>query len=107
MARSLVNLKDVAKGYGSRSVLRDVTLGVGAGDRIGIVGRNGDGKTTLLRLIAGVEQPDSGMVTQVAGLDLALLGQADELASQKTIREELVGGRAEHEWAGDSGFRSV
>ena len=53
--RNQVNLKDVEKGYGSRSVLRDITLGVADGDRIGVVGRNGDGKSTLLRLIAGVE----------------------------------------------------
>ena len=52
-ARNLVNLHAVDKGYGTRSVLRDVTLGLAAGDRIGIVGRNGEGKSTLLRLIAG------------------------------------------------------
>jgi len=57
-ARNLVNLNAVDKGYGSRSVLRDVTLGVSAGDRVGIVGRNGDGKSTLLRLIAGAETPE-------------------------------------------------
>ena len=61
--RNLVNLKDVAKGYGARSVLQGVTLGVAAGDRIGVVGRNGDGKSTLLRLIAGLEPADAGAVT--------------------------------------------
>ena len=106
MARNLVNLKDAAKGYGARSVLRDVTLGVAAGDRIGIVGRNGDGKSTLLRLIAGVEEPDAGAVTRVGGLHVALLGQVDDL-SDRTIRDELVGGRADHEWAADARFRSV
>jgi ABC transport system ATP-binding/permease protein len=106
-ARNLVNLKDVAKGYAARSVLRDVTLGVAAGDRIGIVGANGDGKSTLLRLIAGAEEPDAGAVTRERGLDLELLGQGDELDAQRTIREELVGGRADHEWAGDARFRGV
>jgi ATP-binding cassette subfamily F protein uup len=105
--RNLVNLKDVDKGYGSRSVLRDITLGVSAGDRIGIVGRNGDGKSTLLRLIAGVESADAGAVTRVNGLYLDLLGQGDDLDDHKTVREELVGGRADHEWAGDRTFRSV
>ncbi len=105
--RNLVNLKDVDKGYGSRSVLNDITLGVAAGDRIGVVGRNGDGKSTLLRLIEGVEPPDAGAVTRVNGLDTALLGQADDLDEQRTIREELIGGRADHEWAGDRTFRSV
>ncbi len=106
-ARNLVNLNAVAKGYGSRDVLHDVTLGVSAGDRIGIVGRNGDGKSTLLRLIAGDEAPDRGQVTRANSLELAVIAQADDLDSARTIREELVGGRADHEWAADSRFRSV
>jgi ATP-binding cassette subfamily F protein uup len=105
--RNLVNLKSVEKGYASRSVLSGVTLGIAEGDRIGIVGRNGDGKSTLLRLVAGVEAPDSGLVTPVGGLTLALIGQADELDSDRTIRQELVGERADHEWAADRGFREV
>ncbi|MCW2953055.1 MAG: transporter related protein [Conexibacter sp.] len=105
--RNLVNLKSVEKGYGSRSVLRDITLGVSAGDRIGIVGRNGDGKSTLLRLIAGLETPDAGLVTRVGDLDLAMIGQGDELDAEKTIRDQLVGGRADHEWAADPRFRAV
>ena len=79
VVRNLVNLNAVEKGYGSRSVLRDVTLGVSAGDRVGIVGRNGDGKSTLLRLIEGSETPDAGAVTRARGLEQALLGQGDEL----------------------------
>ncbi|HWH95210.1 MAG TPA: ABC-F family ATP-binding cassette domain-containing protein [Baekduia sp.] len=105
--RNLVNLKSVDKGFGSRSVLRDVTLGVGAGDRIGVVGANGDGKSTLLALIAGTEEPDAGAVTRTGGVGLATLGQGDELDASRTIRAELVGGRADHEWAADARFRSV
>jgi ATP-binding cassette subfamily F protein uup len=105
--RNLVNLDSVHKGYGSRSVLRDVTLGISAGDRIGVVGRNGDGKSTLLRLIAGVEEPDAGVVTRLGGLAVAMVGQGDELHPGKTVREELVGDRADHEWARDRGFRAV
>jgi ABC transport system ATP-binding/permease protein len=106
-ARNLLNLKAVGKGYGSRSVLRDITLGVSAGERIGLVGQNGNGKSTLLRLIAGVEPPDAGAITRTGDLDVALLGQRDELDEQRTIREMLIGGRADHEWAGDSAFRGV
>ena len=105
--RNLVNLKDVAKGYGSRSVLRAITLGVAAGDRIGVVGANGGGKSTLLRLISGAETPDAGAITREGDLHLALLGQRDELDDAHTIREALVGGRADHEWAADATFRSV
>jgi ATP-binding cassette subfamily F protein uup len=107
VARNLVNLKSVDKGYGSRSVLRDVTLGVSAGDRIGIVGRNGDGKSTLLALISGAEEADAGTVVRSGDLDLGILGQGDELDEAQTIRAELVGGRADHEWAADARFRSV
>ncbi len=105
--RNLVNLKSVAKGYGSRTVLQDITLGITAGERIGIVGRNGDGKSTLLRLIAGVEPPDEGAITRAGDLELALLGQGDELGEQHTVRDELVGTRADHEWAADARFRAV
>jgi ATP-binding cassette subfamily F protein uup len=105
--RNLVNLKAVGKGYGSRSVLRDITLGIAAGERIGVVGRNGDGKSTLLRLVAGAEQPDSGQITRSGDLDLALLAQGDELDGHRTIREALVGRRADHEWASDGAFRAV
>jgi ATP-binding cassette subfamily F protein uup len=107
VARNLVNLKSVDKGYGSRSVLRDVTLGVSAGDRIGIVGRNGDGKSTLLALISGAEEADAGTVVRSGDLDLGILGQGDELDEAQTIRAELVGGRADHEWMADARFRSV
>ncbi len=105
--RNLVNLAGVAKGFGSRSVLRDVTLGVSEGDRIGVVGRNGDGKSTLLRLIADTETADDGAVTRERGLRSVLLGQGDDLGEGGTIREALVGGMADHEWAGDSAFREV
>src|ERR687894_2685847 len=102
--RNLVNLAGVEKGYGSRSVLRDVTLGVSAGDRIGVVGRNGDGKSTLLRLIAGSEEPDAGGVTRSGGPEPVLLGQGDDLSGSGTLREALVAGLAQPEWGGGRPF---
>ncbi len=106
-ARNLVNVNGVAKGYGSRSVLHGVTLGVSAGDRVGIVGRNGDGKSTLLRLVAGIELPDSGVVTSARDIEHALHAQGDELGGHGTVREALVGDRPQHVWAGDAAFRAV
>jgi ATP-binding cassette subfamily F protein uup len=106
-ARNLLNLKEVHKGYGSRSVLREITLGVSAGERIGVVGENGGGKSTLLRLIAGVEQPDAGLLTRAGDVAVALLGQQEQLEEYTTVREALVGTRAEHEWASDRAFRGV
>jgi ATP-binding cassette subfamily F protein uup len=105
--RNLLNLKAVGKGYGSRSVLRDITVGVSAGERIGVVGQNGGGKSTLLRLIAGVEEPDAGALTRAGDVRVALLGQRDELDEHRTIRDALIGNRVDHEWAGDRAFRGV
>jgi ATP-binding cassette subfamily F protein uup len=105
--RNLVNLKSVAKGYGSRSVLHDVTLGISEGERIGVVGENGAGKSTLMRLIAGAEPPDTGMLTRTSGLESVLVGQRVDLDPGRTVGQELVGARARHEWAADATFRSV
>jgi ATP-binding cassette subfamily F protein uup len=105
--RNLLSLKAVEKCYGSRTVLHDVTLGVSAGERIGVVGQNGGGKSTLLRLIAGVEEADAGALIRGGDVGVALLGQQDELEEGSTIRETLVGTRAEHEWAADRTFRGV
>lgn len=105
--RNLVNLESVSKEYGASPVLEGVSLGISAGDHIGVVGRNGDGKSTLLKLIAGLETADTGRVTRTGDLSLALISQGDDLDGERTIREELVGGRADHEWASDSRFRDV
>ena len=106
-ARNLVNLKDVSKQYASRPILTDVTLGVGAGDRIGIVGRNGDGKSTLLRLIAGEETPDSGRVTRERGVSIGLVAQADQLDEGASIKDALVGDKPDHEWMAIARVRDV
>src|SRR3954464_6345532 len=105
--RNLVNLDGVAKGYAARSVLENVTLGVAAGERIGVVGRNGDGKSTLLRLIGGTERPDAGTVTRSRGLVVAMLGQGDDLDPARSVRDTLVGGMADHEWQADPARRAV
>ncbi|MEA2266642.1 MAG: transport system ATP-binding/permease protein [Solirubrobacteraceae bacterium] len=105
--RNLVNLDAVAKGYASRSVLHGVTLGIASGERIGVVGRNGEGKSTLLRLIAGIEVPDAGVVTRSGDVDVTLLAQTDDLDPTRTIREELLRGRPEHESAADRALRAV
>ncbi|MBA4247993.1 MAG: ABC transporter ATP-binding protein [Microbacterium sp.] len=93
--------------YPTRVVLDGVTVGIGDGDRIGVVGRNGDGKSTLLRILAGTVEPDGGRVTRRGGVTLGMLDQADELATGKTVLETIVGDRSEHEWAGDRNVRDV
>ncbi|RMI27443.1 ABC-F family ATP-binding cassette domain-containing protein [Streptomyces triticirhizae] len=106
-ARNLVNLEAISKVYGTRELLRGVSLGVNEGDRIGVVGRNGDGKTTLIRLLARQEPPDDGRVTHSGGLRLGVLTQHDSLDPRATVRQEVIGELADHEWAGDARVRDV
>ncbi|MGB0890492.1 MAG: ATP-binding cassette domain-containing protein, partial [Solirubrobacterales bacterium] len=105
--RNLVNLKTVSKSYSSRPILTDITLGVNADERIGIVGTNGDGKTTLLRLISGVEHPDGGEVTRSRATTVGFLDQRDLLPAEHTVREVLIGEMADHEWAGEARIRDI
>ncbi|MFF7674964.1 ABC-F family ATP-binding cassette domain-containing protein [Actinacidiphila glaucinigra] len=107
MAVNLVNVESVSKVYGTRTLLDGVSLGVSEGDRIGVVGRNGDGKTTLIRMLAKQEGPDTGRVTHTSDLRLGVLTQYDSLDPQATIRHEVVGDRPDHEWAGDARIRDV
>jgi ATP-binding cassette subfamily F protein uup len=104
---NLLNLEHVSKSYGIRPLLSDVSLGVGAGDRIGIVGRNGDGKTTLLEVMSGIEEPDTGRVSRQRGLLVGYLHQGDQLVDSHTVREAVLGGRSDHEWAADSRTREI
>ncbi len=93
--------------YPNRVVFESTTVGVSDGDRIGIVGRNGDGKSSLLGLLTGQLTPDSGRVTQRSGLRVGALSQADNLDSDSTVGWALVADRADHEWAGDPQTRDV
>ncbi|MGW7294166.1 ABC-F family ATP-binding cassette domain-containing protein [Streptomyces xiamenensis] len=106
-SRNLANVESVSKVYGTRTLLDGISLGVGEGDRIGVVGRNGDGKTTLIRVLAKQEEPDSGRVTHVGGLRLGLLTQHDSLDPAATIRHEVIGDLPDHAWAGDARVRDV
>ncbi|MFM9371663.1 ABC-F family ATP-binding cassette domain-containing protein [Streptomyces sp. Da 82-17] len=107
MAVNLVNVEAVSKVYGTRALLDSVSLGVSEGDRIGVVGRNGDGKTTLIRMLAKLEEADTGRVTHSGGLRLGVLTQHDSLDPAATVRHEVIGDMADHEWAGDAKVRDV
>ena len=104
---NLLNLERVSKAYGVRPLLTDVSLGIAAGERVGIVGRNGDGKTTLLEVMTGLEPPDSGRVSHARGLQIGYLHQGDELVDSHTVREAVLGGRSDHEWAADPRLREI
>jgi ABC transport system ATP-binding/permease protein len=107
VARNLVNLEGVRKGYGTRTLLDGVSLGLGEGDRVGVVGRNGGGKSTLLRMLARHEAPDEGRVTHSGGLRVATVAQRESLDATTTVRDLVVGGGPAHAWASDAGVREV
>ena len=107
MARNLVNIEEVSKAFDIRALLERVSLGVSEGDRIGIVGRNGSGKSTLMKVIAAVESPDQGRVTKANSVKIGLLSQVDKADPNSTVGDVVIGDRAKHEWASDSGIREV
>jgi ATP-binding cassette subfamily F protein uup len=102
-----VALENVTKALGTRTLLSGVTVGITEGARIGVVGRNGGGKTTLVRVLTGLEPPDDGRVVRAGGVTVGVLAQGDDLDPALTLREVVVGDRPEHEWAGDARVRDV
>jgi len=103
----LLNLEAVSLVAGARTILDGVSLGLDDGARVGVVGRNGDGKSTLLRLIARSQEPDAGRVTHSRGLRVGVLTQTDELDPSWTVREAVVGDAPDHAWAADARVRDV
>lgn len=93
--------------YPTQKVLESVTMGISAGDRIGIVGRNGDGKSTLMKLLTGRLEPDSGQVTVRSDTTIGMLDQSDAVDESLTVGYSVVGDLAEYEWAGDPKIRDV
>ncbi|MFJ2618820.1 ABC-F family ATP-binding cassette domain-containing protein [Glutamicibacter sp. NPDC087344] len=93
--------------YPTHVVFDSVTIGISDGDRIGLVGRNGEGKSSLLGMLSGKIEPSSGRMTQRNGLRVGVLDQSDTLDSDSTIHFAVVGEMADHEWAGDARTRDI
>jgi ATP-binding cassette subfamily F protein uup len=104
---NLLNLESVSKSFDIRALLDGVSLGVNSGDRIGVVGRNGGGKSTLIKVMAGLEAPDAGRVSKSGSVNIGLLGQSDESDENSLVRDVVLGDLATHEWAGNSKVREV
>ncbi len=103
----LLGAESVRLEYPNIVVFEDVTLGVSEGDRIGIVGRNGDGKSSLLGILSGRVVPDQGKVTRRGGLLVGALEQADTLDDTSTVGHAIVGDRPDHVWAGEPRIREI
>ncbi|RDB61986.1 ABC transporter ATP-binding protein [Gordonibacter sp. 28C] len=103
----LLGCEKVRVEFPTKTVFDGISLGVDEGDRIGIVGRNGDGKSTLLNLLAGQLEPDEGRVLKNGSVHVGVLGQADALSDDDTVERAVVGDLPEYEWASDARIRDV
>ena len=106
---NLINLENVSKTWGLKTLLDGVSLGVQTNDRIGIVGVNGGGKTTLLEVLTGIEKPDAGRVSHNSGLRMAVVTQRFDLDETLTVGQAVVEplGLQTFEWASNAKVREV
>ena len=95
-ATNIVNAEHLGKAYGTRIVLDDLSLGLAQGDVIGVVGRNGDGKSTLLGLLTGSILPDEGKVTQTRSTSIGVLAQAERIVPGQSVRDLVLDGEPDH-----------
>lgn len=103
----MLGAESVSLEFPTKEVFKSITIGINDGDRIGIVGRNGDGKSTLMKILAKTLEPDSGRVTHRNNLRIGMLDQSDTLDPSMTIGQAVVGEQAEHVWAGNAKVRDV
>jgi ATPase subunit of ABC transporter with duplicated ATPase domains len=104
---NLVNAERISVAFGTRTLLEEVSLGLGRGDVVGVVGRNGDGKTTLLQVLTGVREPDAGRVVRTGATSVGYLRQAEDADTTATIRDAIVSGEPDHVWAAQAHTRAV
>lgn len=103
----LIGAENISLDYPTKTLFENLTVGISAGDRIGIVGRNGDGKSTLMTILAGKLQPDSGQVTVRGNTRIGFMDQRDDIYLESSVKEVVIGEMAEFEWASDPMIRDV
>ncbi len=103
----LLGCEQIKLEFPTVKIFDSLTLGVNDGDRIGIVGKNGDGKSSLLQVLSGSYEPDAGRVVRTNGVRVGYLGQQDALDDDACVIDAVVGERPEYEWAGDSRVRGI
>ena len=103
----LIGAENISLDYPTKTLFENLTVGIANGDRIGIVGRNGDGKSTLLSILASKINPDSGQVTVRSNTRIGFMDQRDDIYLESTVKEVVIGDMAEFEWAGDPKIRDV
>ncbi|MFZ4063864.1 MAG: ABC-F family ATP-binding cassette domain-containing protein [Candidatus Nanopelagicaceae bacterium] len=105
--RNLLNLESVSKAFDIRPLLENVSLGINEAERIGVVGRNGGGKSTLLKVMAGIEAPDAGRIAKAGSVNIGILSQVDDMQEDSLVRDVVLGDSKTHEWASDAKVREV
>ena len=103
----LLGCEKVSVEFPTKTVFEGLSLGADEGARIGIVGQNGDGKSTLLRVLSGDVEVDDGRVIRTRGVSVGVLGQSDDLRDADTVERAVVGDIPEYEWAGDPRVRAI
>ncbi|MGN0418564.1 ABC-F family ATP-binding cassette domain-containing protein [Anaerostipes faecalis] len=104
---NILNIEHISKIYGEKVIFDDVSCGIHQGDKIGIIGVNGTGKTTLLKIIAGMEEPDLGQVICGNGISVAYLPQNPEFPKELTILEYVMEGKEHQDWKTESDAKSI
>jgi ABC transport system ATP-binding/permease protein len=104
---NLVSVERASLALGTTHILDGVSLGVSSDTRVGVVGRNGGGKSTLLRVLAGLQLVDEGRITRAGSLTVGMLSQVDTLDPEATVRAAVLGNLPEHVWAGDPRIREI
>lgn len=104
---NILNIEHISKIFGGRVIFDDVSCGIHEGEKIGIIGVNGTGKTTFLRVIAGLEEPDAGQVIMQNGLRIAYLPQNPPFPEEETVLSYVMGDKAEFDWAAQSEAKSI
>ena len=90
---NILNVEKVSKTYGEKELFNNISLGINSGDKIGLIGVNGTGKSTLLKIIAGVEEPDEGQVVKGKGIELAYLAQTPLYYDNENVLEYVMRGK--------------
>jgi ATPase subunit of ABC transporter with duplicated ATPase domains len=103
----LIGAENISLDYPTKTLFENLTVGIAAGDRIGIVGRNGDGKSTLMNILASNLTPDSGQVTLRGNTRIGFMDQRDDIYLESTVKDVVIGEMAEYEWASDPKIRDV
>ena len=104
---NILNIEHISKIYGEKTIFEDASFGIHEGDKIGIIGINGTGKTTLLRMVAGIEEPDAGQIVRQNGLRIAYLPQNPEFPRDATVSSYALGKSAETDWMVESNLTKL